>query len=287
MLNKQVKPIWLASYPKSGNTWSSLFLSVLLNQKDLNINEMGFETIISDRSIIDAGLGVNSSDLPETDYIIYRSQLYHKWANSFLDKDYILVKVHDACSIGEQVLFTPAITRGVIYIMRNPFDMAASWANHARISIEKAVKDICSPTHGLAKNKTKLNNQISQHMGTWHEHIKSWTDVHHANMQIIKYENLINDGLNEFTKMVNYMELAYTASEIETAIAKTAFTNLQKQEKVTKFRLNPAIDNFFRAGKTGGWRNEITMDQAKLIIDTNYDSLLKYGYITKDGEILV
>ncbi|TDG37688.1 hypothetical protein EZJ43_00925 [Pedobacter changchengzhani] len=287
MLNKQVKPIWLSSYPKSGNTWVGLFLSVLIKQIELDINNSGFENIISARNIMDSTLGINSSLLPEKDYLSYRSALYHTWMQQFTDRDYLLFKVHDACKIDDMVLFPQHITRGVVYIMRNPFDMAASWANHSSISIEKAVSDICDPNARLAGNKRKLNIQISQYMGTWSNHVESWLSVHGDNMLVVKYEELLANGFVEFSKILDYIGLSFSKEEIEEAILKTSFKNIQDQEKITKFKAAPKIDRFFRAGKVGGWRNEITMEQANTIIDCNYDTLLKFNYIDEQRNILV
>lgn len=288
MLNKTVKPFWLASYPKSGNTWVRLFLSTLLNEKELDINDIETDGIISSRRVIDSTLGINSADLPESDYLQYRSALYHKWAENHTNKEYLICKVHDACMLKGEVLFPPSITRGVIYIIRNPFDMAASLANHNNVPIDMAVKQLCSNEYALAKKQTKLNDQISQYLGTWSNHVESWTNVHRNNFLLVKYENLIHDGLNEFTGIVNYMGLNHTEQHIAEAIEATAFKTLQEKEKEKKFRETPKkVERFFRSGKTGGWKNEITMEQANLIIDCNYEALLKYGYIDKEGEILV
>lgn len=288
MLNKNAKPVWLASYPKSGNTWTRLFLSALLQEKDPDINHIATDGIISGRNVIDSTLGINSAELPEQDYLQYRSQLYNKWANSFVNREYLLCKVHDACMLEGEVLFPPSITRGVIYILRNPFDMAASTANHHGVSIDKAVKMICSNKHALAHKKTSLNSQISQHLGTWSNHVQSWTNVHRNNILLIKYEDMLSNSQETFSKVVNYIGLDYPQAAIEAAIEKTSFKNIQEKENKNRFREAPkSAERFFRQGTAGGWRNEITPEQATLIIDCNYETLLHYGYIDKNGEILV
>jgi aryl sulfotransferase len=287
MLRKDVKPIWLASYPKSGNTWVSLFLSVLMEGGALNINEQGFDAVISSRTIIDNLLGINSSQLPESDYLKYRSILYNKWAENFSDRNYLICKVHDACIREEVVLFPQFITRGVVYILRNPFDMAASLANHKTISIDNAVNQLCSNDTAMADRKTSLNNQLSQFLGTWANHVASWENIHTGNILLIKYEDLVAKGFSEFKKIVEYIGLRYSDPEIELAIAKTAFENLQQQEKAVKFCMTPEVSHFFRSGRIGGWRNEITQKQVDRIITSNYDALLKYDYIDTSGNILV
>ncbi len=166
--------------------------------------------------------------------------------------------------------------------------MAASTANHHGVSIDKAVKMICSNKHSLANKKINLNTQVSQHLGTWSNHVESWTNVHRTNLLLIKYEDMLSNGLETFTKVVEYIGLNYPVSAIETAIEKTSFKNIQEKEEKNKFREAPkTAERFFRAGKMGGWRNEITQEQANLIIDCTYEALLKYGYIDQKGTILV
>jgi len=287
MLNKEAKAIWLASYPKSGNTWVRLFYTALTGEEDININNIKTDGIISNRNVIDEGLGIYSSQIPQHDLLPYRTKLYGKWINTHKERETVFCKVHDACTLEGNVLFTPAITRGVVYVMRNPFDMAASLANHNGSTIDKALRLICSDQHHLAGRKTKLNTQISQYLGTWSYHVESWTNVHRNNILILKYEDLLHDSLNEFSKLANYLEFTYSAGEIESAIEKTSISVLQEQEKTVKFREKPHGDNFFRSGKTGGWRNELTTDQVNLIIDCNYSTLFNYGYIDAEGNVLV
>ncbi len=288
MLNKKVKPIWLASYPKSGNTWVRMFFTVLLKQTEIDINHLETDGIISARSVIDSNLGINSAEIPEKDFLKYRSSLYHKWAEAHVNKEYILTKVHDSCTLEGEIIIPPSITRGVIYIIRNPFDMVASTANHNNVSIDKAVKMLCNNKYSIAANKTALNSQISQFLGSWSQHVQSWTNAHRNNILVVKYEDMLHDGLETFCKIVKYLELNYTEEQIKKAIDEVAFNKIQKKEASTKFKETPKkTERFFRSGISGGWKNEITEEQAKLIIDCNYESLLKYEYIDEIGNILI
>ncbi|MBS1780548.1 MAG: sulfotransferase domain-containing protein [Bacteroidetes bacterium] len=286
MLNTNAKFIWLASYPKSGNTWVRIFLSALLTGKEPDINNLETNLIISNRQLIDSTLGFSSSDIPDDDYLPYRTQMYEAYARAH-KQEYILCKVHDACTLKGKVLFTPAITRGTVYILRNPFDMVASTANHHNVSIEQALDYICSSDHALANRRTKLNSQVSQHMGTWSQHLQSWENVHHQNMLLVKYEDLVNNSQQAFSRIAAYINIPHTDAEVAQAIANAAFQKLQNQEQKSALRMAPHVKQFFRSGKVGGWRNEITTDQATRIIDCNYDALLKYGYIDNAGNILV
>ena len=141
----------------------------------------------------------------------------------------------------------------------------------------------------LRFNKNSLNNQLEQHMGTWSDHVNGWTEIHEDNILILKYENLLHDGFSEFSKFVNYLELTYSKIEIEEAIEKCAFKNIQQLEKSIRFKELPRVgkDVFFRSGKTGGWRHELNNQLVQKIIDCNYETLVKYNYIDASGNVLV
>jgi aryl sulfotransferase len=286
MLNTAANFLWLASYPKSGNTWVRLFLTTLIKNDDPNLSKIDYNSFTSSREFTDQLLGLNSSDLPESDYLKYRSNMYAKYAGQIANQ-LIPCKIHDACSLDDYVLFPQKITRGVIYILRNPFDIVASLSNHKVIDIESSAALLCDNSYTMSRKTNGLNKALSQYVGTWSNHVKSWTDVHSNNMLIVKYEDIVADPLKEFLKITGYMELNYSREDIEIAVNKTNINNLQKLEQQEKFMEAPRVEKFFRTGKAGNWRNEITIDQAEKIIACNYDILLKYNYINNTGDILV
>ena len=120
------KFIWLVSYPKSGNTWVRLFLHALQNNASLeSLNKIDSTNgIASSRFIADEYLGVESSELPDKIIQTLRPQIFVKWAENLQDD--AIVKVHDAAFHNGTFTFPKEVTKNIILIVRNPFDMAAS-----------------------------------------------------------------------------------------------------------------------------------------------------------------
>ena len=120
------KFIWLVSYPKSGNTWVRLFLHALQNNASLeSLNKIDSTNgIASSRFIAEEYLGIETSELPDYDIQKLRPQIFTKWAENI--KDEAIVKVHDAAFHHGVFTFPKEVTKNVILIVRNPFDMAAS-----------------------------------------------------------------------------------------------------------------------------------------------------------------
>ena len=133
---------WLASYPKSGNTWFRAFLQNLQVDGDtpVDINELKTGAIASARGWIDQVLGFDSADLSHEELDALRPRVY-EW--SAQGEAYGYHKAHDAWTYlrnGEPLLSAKA-TRGVLYLVRNPLDVAISYANHNSTGINI---DLCN-----------------------------------------------------------------------------------------------------------------------------------------------
>ncbi|NJM14882.1 MAG: hypothetical protein HC896_05435 [Bacteroidales bacterium] len=70
--------VWLASYPKSGNTWYRIFLSNLLSGKEMpqSINNMYYTAIASSREIFEQATGISSTDLTFDEIDALRPQVF-------------------------------------------------------------------------------------------------------------------------------------------------------------------------------------------------------------------
>lgn len=280
--------IWLASYPKSGNTWMRLFLHALkTGAEQINDFEKIESTngIASSRAIIDNYLGINSSDLPDKDVQKLRPEVYALWAQDL--KEETIVKVHDATFHAGIQLFPKELTKKAIYVIRNPFDMVASYANHMNRSIEKSIFELCNGEGALAGNELKLNLQVKQYLGSWSDHYNSWRNVFHDNITVVKYEDMLGDPIPTFTKVVSALNWSYDEQAIVKAIKASSFNNLKNAEEKNGFKEQPRNGSFFRLGKSGNWRKEISMEQAQTIINRHYFTLLEMGYVNEKGEILI
>jgi len=289
MIVPQKKIIWLTSYPKSGNTWMRLFLHALNNgySELQNLEEIeATDGIASSRALIDNNLGVYTSDMPDFDVQKLRGEAYKYWS-SILTED-IIVKVHDAAFHKGIVTFPREVTKKVIFIVRNPFDMAASYANHMGCDIGTAVYMLCDGTNSLAKSKSRIGTQVMQYMGSWSDYYNSWKNFYREEMLVVRYEDMKHDALNTFRKVVDVLGWQKSDDEILQALEATKFEKVKEVEKNKGFKEKPPkTEAFFRKGQTGGWKNEITAGQAQLLIDRHFYTLLELGYIDGKGEILV
>src|SRR3990167_2747274 len=170
---------WLASYPKSGNTWFRIVLANLLNKTDdpVDLNNINVGVIASSRSWMDETLGYDTSDLTQDEVDALRPQIYH-WYSEQIETP-VYHKIHDAYTLldNSNPLIPAKGCLGVLYFIRNPLDVAISFANHFSCSIDDAIQIMSNKQFALCKNKYHQINQLRQWLLSWSEHVNSWVSA--------------------------------------------------------------------------------------------------------------
>lgn len=281
--------IWLASYPKSGNTWYRLFLSNLLEDNDepVDINEITRTGgIASARAIFDNLSGIEASDLSYEDVDILRPEIYKLMSDEA--EQTLFVKVHDSYSfLFGKPMFPPEATKGIIYILRNPLDVSVSYANHNNTTIERSIKIMGDNDHGLCTNNKKLHNQLRQKLLSWNNHVLSWINAPNQNIHIMRYEDMKNKSLETFSASVKFAGLDYSKENIEKALKSCSFEELQKQEKKSGFKEKaPSSKSFFRKGEIGSWREKLNKENVKQLINDHKIVMQKFGYLTDENDLV-
>ncbi len=276
---------WLASYPKSGNTWIRTLLTNYLRDSDTpaDINELDGGPIASARLWFDEWAGVEASLLSDAVIERLRPEVYRCLVRE--NPDTLYMKTHDAWSRTDrsEPLFPPDVTAGVIYILRNPLDMAMSCANHWGVDVEKSVANLCDPEFAIARTLNGLANQLRQRLGSWSTHVRSWVDESGLPLHLIRYEDLRRDPEKIFGEAVRFCGLPFDATRLQKAVAFSGFGELQKQEKEKGFRerLPQSSGTFFRQGRVGGWREELTPNLVKQLIETHSETMRRFGYLNE------
>jgi len=245
---------WLASYPKSGNTWFRIFLSNLLYPEHAPVdpNHLPISNLIaSARGPFEEILGFHSSLLTREESARLRPALDQIIARDWQD-EICVRKAHDAYTLlpnGQPLLGEPPHF-SALYILRDPWDVAVSAANHWGISIAETVDRMCCP----GQNETKDLNateQLPQQLLSWSEHVLSWANSP-LDLCLIRYEDMYTDALPTFRKAVDFLQLPYDENSIEKAFRASEFKNLQKLETEAGFIESPRAGvKFFRKGIIG------------------------------------
>lgn len=272
--------IWLASYPKSGNTWFRSFLTALINQGEIDINKMETDGIFSAKEYIENILDVCTDDLRPRELETYRKLAFSYKANEITKESF--VKIHDAYTYSrwDGLPLIPASgSRVALYLVRNPLDVVLSLANHTGLNIEDTINKYMNSEEGAFVKKGKAGQQYYQLMGTWAMHAASWINQKDIPVHVIRYEDMKNNAFETFKNAVQAMRLDYDDAAILKAIEASDFKKLKQQEenKGFKEKATPSSAFFFK-GETGRWKKELTKEQIRKIMIVNESMMKRLGY---------
>jgi hypothetical protein len=281
--------IWLASYPKSGNTWFRVFLTNLLRDADTpaSINELESTPIASARGVFDNNMGFEASDLTADEIDRLRPELYIHLAENATEQ--LFMKIHDAYTdVADNMSLIPhAATGGALYFIRNPLDVAVSFAHHNGSDYDTSITRMADKAFAFCGKPDRLHNQLRQKLLSWSNHILSWVDSAPFPVCLLRYEDMKSQPLETFTKAIRFAGLDYTREQISKAIDFSLFDVVQQLEEAEGFReKNSASSRFFRKGQIGSWREELNETQAKRIVDDHREVMRRFGYLDENGKII-
>jgi hypothetical protein len=281
--------IWLASYPKSGNTWFRVFLTNLLSDADTpaSINELGSTPIASARGVFDNNIGFEASDLTADEIDRLRPELYTHLAETATEP--LFMKIHDACTdvAANMPLIPSEATGGALYFIRNPLDVAVSFAHHNGTDYDNSIALMANEAFAFCRKTNRLHNQLRQKLLSWSSHVLSWIDKAPFPVCLIRYEDMKTQPLETFEKAVRFAELPHTSRQIQKALNFSSFEVVRQQEEAEGFQeKSPSAKAFFRKGKIGSWREELTEAQARQIVCDHREVMRRFGYLDDQGEIV-
>jgi aryl sulfotransferase len=290
------RTIWLASYPKSGNTWFRMLVANLSakDDKPVDINDLPERGgIASARAPFDHLLLIDSGLLTHDEIDALRPRVYEELARGAEDDEYDapadlppvrFVKAHDAYTLtakGEPLLAGARGADGAIVIVRDPRDVAPSLANHNRSSIDEAIAFMNNPQAGFCVKTGRLHNQLRQQLPGWSGHVASWLEQPDIPVHLIRYEDMQADTIGTLRRGLEFAGRAASDEEIRRAVACADFAELQKQESERGFREAPRPQpggQFFRRGVAGAWRDELNDEQVACIETAHAPMMRRLGY---------
>ena len=255
--------VWLASFPKSGNTWVRSFLANYFQPpgKTLDINSLRqFTTADVRQDFFDRANGRPFRGETMEDWIRVRPKALRLIAAS-KDGNHF-VKTHcQVVKIGSIDLILPEVTAAAVYIIRNPFDVAPSYARHLSLDMDAAIDRMTNRTAVHANP-----NRIMEIIGRWDDHVRSWTGAPGLPLHVMRYEDMLADAEKAYRALFGFLRVPVDKAQMRRTLKATSFRALQKQERETGFGERPAgMKQFFARGAAGGWREDLTPAQVARI----------------------
>jgi hypothetical protein len=276
------KIIWLASYPKSGNTWVRAFLHNLMRDtpEAYDINRL------SDLTLGDSQVrwfqqiqNKPSRDFTNEELAALRPQVHRRFTQT--SRDPVFVKTHNAVMeyAGAPMISLP-YTAAAIYVIRNPLDVVISHSHHYGNSIDRTIEIMA--TFGSVTGAG--DNHVPELHSSWSNNVLTWTAVPNPALHVMRYEDMLDKPLGSFTKLVKFLKLPATRERIERAVKRSSFKVLQEQERQHGFiERNAQSERFFRTGKAGQWRTELTAEQIARVVEAHREQMARFGYFPLPG----
>lgn len=279
--------IWLASYPKSGNTWLRLLLRAIDAESDASWQELQFrgdEVIASSRELVQRATGFIASELVPDDADSLRSLAYRRLAATATQK--VFIKAHDrydSAAIGA-IDFPQELTAAIIYLVRNPLDVVPSFSHHLGISIDQCIALLENEDAALGGGRNGDPEQFRQQLGSWSQHVHGWTTPQSSSLTVVRYEDLMRDTAAVLDRVLGSIGRAgLPTSRLEEAVSRCRFERLQANERREGFGdRSPAGRPFFRSGRIGEWREVLTPDQVQRILRKHGPVMRSMGYDTSE-----
>lgn len=274
--------VWLASYPRSGNTWMRALLTNYLEDGD---GPASIEALIGgpdliQRQVADEQLGLSSSDLTEEETLRMRSRFYESWAADLPRPSFI--KVHDAClrTADGSLLFPSSVTLGAVYVVRDPLDVAVSTAHFWNRPVARSVSDLCCPDAALSRRAGGIWDTFPQSLLSWSGHAASWLDQTELPVHAVRYEDLLADTAAAFGPVLRFAGIEPEAERLSRAVDRARLARLRAQERRSGFwEKPPTARAFFRSGRAGAWRGALSRDQVRALIDAHGPVMERFGYL--------
>jgi aryl sulfotransferase len=277
--------VLIASYPKSGNTWTRIVFERLRRGSDISINNLsgGFHGVAG-RVVFDDIAPVNAADLRDEEVYEFLPGVYRGLAAEAGEN--VFLKVHNELRRTRrgEWLYPPDCVAHVIYIVRHPYDVAVSYAHHSGANVKSTVRFMADET-SVPRLRIHLPEALPHlFFGAWSNHVSSWLDGGAHRVTLARYEDIHADPVGQFLRLANAAGLAVTKEDVFAAVEASRFDRMQAEEQEQGFRERPETSSsFFRSGRPRSWEGLLDESLREQIVRDHGPTMERLGY-TADGD---
>ena len=284
--------VWIAAWPKSGTTWLRAVLTSYLREDGgtPSINALMGQPA-NHREAFDEYLGLDSSDMTDEEVARYLPRFREVLAERLRANplphapkrernEPTFVKTHEAYRLpGGVARFPPAGCAGVVYLIRDPRDVAVSYAHHLNWPHDRTIALMADPQAHEMRISGGIYSRLPEPLTTWSGHVASWTEQTALRLHVARYEDLLAAPAAGFGAIARFAGLEWDAARLDRAIHHAAFHRLQAQEAESGYlEKQPTAPSFFRAGVAGSWRKALTATQVRALTSAHGEVMARFGY---------
>ena len=284
--------IWIASYPKSGNTWIRSLLSSYLFSDNGKFN---FKLLKNIEQFSSKNLSLKFQK-----NLSHQTRISKNWIPSqkIINQDNKIrfFKTHNAmCAINGNKFTDKFNTLAAIYVVRDPRNLITSLAHHYELDLDEAFsfltnkKKIIFPINEEEKEKDTNNREDFNFLSDWSTHYLSWKNINFCPVKIIKYEDCLVDIQKIFVSTLDFLsqflKFKFDKKKINNAITSTSFKSLSQMEKNEGFQESATSSKtmkkikFFNLGKKNDWKMLLDKKLIKKIESRFKNEMRELGYL--------
>jgi len=271
---------WIASYPKSGNTWMRAFIENYIQNRNapVDINSLFLNSTAearAERFQPYAGQGRATTDLEIDDICAIRPLVHADIARQA--QGTVFVKTHNF--LGEYrgyPLHSSAVTSGAIYLVRNPLDVCISMARYFDYSVGEAIDYLAQEMTGTPNEV----HHVPQIISSWAAHVESWTARADDSILVVRYEDMLDQPLKVFRKVESFLGMKKDPARLRKAIQFSSFGQMKSQESKSGFvEKHENANAFFRQGRKNQWREHLTPEQVERVVRDHGAQMARFKYL--------
>jgi len=279
------KGIWIASYPKSGHTWVRVFIHNLLREirgkknDSQDINRLSRHTVWEiDAAPYEQLLGKPVVECTAEEIARTRPQVQQLLSEARSRPFFIKTHLGVARIRGFPTI-NLEMTLAAVYIVRNPLDVAISYAHHGNREVDHVIEQMADP----ALQIFGPDEHFYEFVGSWSGHVAGWLSISRRPVHLVRYEDMLRAPVRIFGGLARFLRLNPTPEQLQRAIDKSSFAELSRQEQQNSFAEKPpGAEKFFRVGKADQWRDVLTREQVRRVVEAHAPMMQRTGYLIPD-----
>ncbi len=273
---------WIASYPKSGNTWMRAILTSLFYSEDGIFDFKLLPKIDQFEKLqyFDFVKDIDIDDYKKLNELPTISKYWTEAQKRIESKELIFFKTHSCNYSHNNLNYTNQLkTRGGIYIIRDPRDVAVSYSKFIGESIDMTIDYML----GQSRQIWNQNKSLGIILSRWDYHVASWLNLK-APIIFIRYEDLLDKTEKILNELINFLtkelkiQIDVNQKKIDNIIQSTSFNLLKEKEEKEGFREASKSSVFFREGKSMQWKSDLNEKQIFKIESNFGEAMKKFNY---------
>jgi len=266
--------VWLASYPKSGNTWLRCLLQGYLTGH-VDINRLSVSKNDLDLTAYQLVCAEPVTQMEPGAMVYYRPAALMNMIAQAGDKTPMFKTHHLRERVNGIDLIPPLLTRCAVYIVRDPRDVAISMAEHVGRSLDEIIDLMNRPEYILQRE----GSGVVHFVGSWSKHVNTWASAPFP-VHTVRYEDLLDHPVKVFGQLLADLGMNPDPDRVEEAVDLSLFGNLRDQEQAQGFtETSEHQQQFFTRGTAGHWQDILTGKQVRRIEQDHGAVMRQYGYL--------